>query len=258
MYPVILSTPWFNIYSYGVLIALGYTLGTVWILHEAKKQQLPVTAVFDMLLFQLIIGICGSRLLYIIEYSPDKLNFKDFFSFEQGGLTFYGSVISSFIFDLFYLKIRRIPFWQVMDCIGFGMPLGIAIARVGCFLNGCCYGTECDLPWALSFPATNGQYVHPTQLYESLSALLIFFLLQKYRKLQRNHGEVFLASVALYSICRFFIEFLRAENPVVFWGMHLSHFIGIGILAAAFITWKFIDSSKKLRILPTNETKELK
>lgn len=257
MYPIIWKTPWFNIYSYGLLIALGYTIGTIWILREASKDGLPVESIFDMLILQLIVGICGSRLLFILEYTPEKLNFKDFFAFEQGGLTFYGSLISSFIFDLLFLKIKRIPFWRVMDCIGFGMPLGIAVARVGCFLNGCCYGTACNFPWAVNFPLLENQAVHPTQLYESFSALLIFFLLQKFRKFRRNYGEAFLASTALYSIFRFFIEFFRAENPVIFMGLRLSQLIGIALLASCYIIWKKIDRDKKHRILPETDVKTI-
>ena len=76
MYPILFSTPWFNVYSYGLLIALGYTLGTVLILREARRDGLDANAIFDMLLLQLIVGICGSRLLFVLEYTPEKLNFR--------------------------------------------------------------------------------------------------------------------------------------------------------------------------------------
>lgn len=257
MYPVIWSTQWFSVYSYGLLIALGYSLGTFWILREAKKARLPVESIFDMLIIQLFVGICGSRLLFLLEYAPEKLNFKDFYAFEQGGLTFYGALLSSFIFDLLFLKIKRIPFWQVMDCIGFGMPLGIALARLGCFLNGCCYGLECSLPWGTVFPLISPKAVHPTQLYESICALAVFVILQLLRKYRRNFGEIFLASASIYSFFRFFIEFLRAENPIIFMGMRLSQIIALGIIAFAFFVWKKIDKSRKLRIIPETETQKL-
>jgi len=71
MYPIFWATPWFNIYSYGLLIALGYSAGTFVIIREARKQGLPAEAIFDMLLLQLIVGICGSRLLFLLEYAPE-------------------------------------------------------------------------------------------------------------------------------------------------------------------------------------------
>lgn len=239
------------------MIALGYTAGTFIILREAKKKKLPVEAIFDMLILQLIVGILGSRLLFVLEYSPDKLNFTDFFAFEQGGLTFYGSLLSSFIFDLLYLKFRRIPFWQVMDCIGVGMPLGIGIARIGCFLNGCCYGTESNLPWAMVFPVVSEHSRHPTQLYESFAALTIFLLIPWLRKKQKNHGEIFLASTALYSFFRFFIEFFRAENPVVALGLTLSQIIALFLITAIFFVRHKINASKKLRVLPDSDIVDL-
>lgn len=258
MYPVLFATPWFNVYSYGLLIAFGYTLGTILILREARREQLSVEAIFDMLLLQLVIGICGSRLLFILEYSPEKLNFKDFFAFEQGGLTFYGAVISSIIFDLLYLKYRKLPFWKVMDCIGFGLPAGIAMARLGCLLNGCCYGTSCDYPWAMSFPAAGSGSQHPTQLYESLGALLIWLLLSRLRPYRRNYGEIFLACMASYGLIRFFIELVRAENPVVVFGLTMAQIIGILMVTVSYIAWKKLSADRNLRILPGLEPVALK
>ncbi|HPT45557.1 MAG TPA: prolipoprotein diacylglyceryl transferase [Candidatus Rifleibacterium sp.] len=258
MYPILLSTPWFNVYTYGLLIAAGYSIGTLLILREAGRAGLNREAIFDMLIIQMIVGILGSRLLFIIEYTPEKLTFSDFFAFEQGGLTFYGSVISSFIFDLLYLKARRIPFWPVMDCIGFGLPAGIALARLGCFFNGCCYGTVCTYPWGVPFEHAGPGLHHPTQIYESLSALLILAIIQYLRRFRRNHGEVFLACMALYGFFRFFIEFFRAENPEVLAGLKLSQLIGIGAIAASFAAWKIIDRSRKFRLMPDKEPVSLR
>ncbi len=250
MYPILFSTPWFNVYSYGLLIALGYTLGTILILREARKENLDSSAIFDMLLLQLIVGICGSRLLFILEYTPDKLAFTNFFAFEQGGLTFYGAVISSIIFDLLYIKYRQLPFWKVMDCTGYGLPAGIALARLGCLLNGCCYGTVCNYSWGMQFAAAGPEKVHPTQLYESLGALLIWYLLYKLRPRRRNYGEIFLACMASYGLLRFFIEFVRAENPQIVLGLTMAQIIGLFMIAASFVCWKKIVASKKQRVMP--------
>jgi phosphatidylglycerol:prolipoprotein diacylglycerol transferase len=240
------------------LIAAGYTVGTLITLREAGRAGLNREAIFDMLIIQLVVGVMGSRLLFVLEYTPEKLTFSDFFAFEQGGLTFYGSVISSFIFDLLYLKARRIPFWQVMDCIGFGLPAGIMLARLGCFFNGCCYGTVCSYPWGVAFEHAGPGLHHPTQLYESASALIIFFLLQYFRRFRKNYGEVFLACMGLYGFFRFFIEFLRAENPVVLFGLKLSQLIGIGAIIFAITTWKIIDRSRKQRILPDQSSMSIR
>lgn len=255
MHPVLIVTPWFKVYSYGFLIAVGYTLGTLWILKEASKEKLHVESVFDMLIMQLVIGIMGSRFLFLLEYSPQKLNLVDFFAFEEGGLTFYGSVISSFIFDFVYLRYKRMPFWRTMDCLGFGIPLGIAFARIGCLMNGCCYGTPTNVPWAVNLPKVLNGAVHPTQLYESLSALVIFASLQYFRQYRRNYGEAFLASMSLYGFFRFFIEFWRAENPIITLGMTLSQLIAIAIIALCYVCWLLIARGKKHRVLPQTDLK---
>jgi len=253
MHPLLLETPWFNVYSYGFMLAVGYSLGTLWILREAGRAGLPKEAVFDMLLFQLVVGVLGSRFLYLIEYAPDKLTLQYFVSFQSGGLTFYGAVISSFLFDLLFLKWKRIPFWQIMDCVGFGLPLGIVFARFGCFLNGCCYGGPTSLPWGVVFSGVGPQPVHPTQLYESISGLVIFIILQKYRNRQQNHGEIFLACMALYGAFRFLIEICRADNPVFFWGMTLSQTIGLGMILGSYFIWRKIGRTPGMRVLPMSK-----
>lgn len=253
MHPILLATPWFNVYTYGLLIAAGYTLGTMWILKEAQKDGLNVEAIFDMMIMTLVVGICGSRLLFILEYTPDKLTFSDFFSFEQGGLTFYGAVISGTLFDLLFLRYKRIPFWRAMDTVGFGLPLGIAVARLGCFFNGCCYGIACSYPWGCQFPAAGAGTFHPTQIYESISAVIIFAILQLTRRWRRNYGEVFLGCMALYGFFRFFIEFYRAENPVVLAGLKLSQILGLLAILAAVTIRKVIDRGRRHRILPATD-----
>ncbi|MFA5598661.1 MAG: prolipoprotein diacylglyceryl transferase [Pusillimonas sp.] len=258
MYPILLSTPYFNIYSYGLFVALGYAVGMLITLYEVKKEKLNAEAIFDMLLLQLPIGIAGSRFLFMLEYTPEKLSFTNFISFEQGGLTFYGSVISSFIFNLLYLKFRRIPFWRIMDCIGFGLPLGIMIARIGCFLNGCCYGVQCSSSIGFHFRHAGSGFFHATQLYESFAALLIFVIIQIYRKYRQNYGEVFMLMIGSYAFLRFFIEFLRAENPIVFMGLTLSQIISIITIAAFIATFKLIKKMPDLRIIPETNIVSIK
>ncbi|MBI3039031.1 prolipoprotein diacylglyceryl transferase, partial [bacterium] len=170
MHSILLSTPWFNVYSYGVMIAVGYSIATLWIVREAKQDGLPGETVFDMLLFQLIVGVFGSRFFFMIESGEIFNPSVSFFDFERGGLTFYGCGFSSLAFDLIFLRINNLPYFRVMDCVGMGLPLGIAFSRVGCFLNGCCYGIPCDYPWGVVFPKISPQTpLHPTQLYESLA-----------------------------------------------------------------------------------------
>lgn len=255
MYPILWQTPWFNLYSYGLFIAIGYSVGTFWILREAGREGIDRETIFDMLLLQLVVGVSGSRLLYLAEYQPEHLSLKGFFAFEQGGLTFYGSVLSSIVFDFLFIKFQRLSFWQVMDCVGMGLPLGIFFARIGCFLNGCCHGGVCAWPWGVTFPKVGPNPVHPTQLYESLAGLAIFLILQRYRGRRRTYGHSFLACMGLYGFLRFLIEFWRADNPVFLLGMSLSQVVGLAMVAASALLWYILARHTDLRLPPMSTGK---
>jgi len=250
MVPILYSTPWFNVYSYGLMVALGYSAATAWIVWLASKEGLPGETIFDMLLIQLVVGIIGSRFFYVLEMGNLLGDQFSFWKFEQGGLTFYGCVVTSLIFDFLFLKFYRLPYWHVMDCVGNGLPLGIAIARVGCFLNGCCHGVPCQWPWGVVFPRVASIPLHPTQLYESIGALVIFFLLQKIWKWRRNYGQGLIASLVFYAVFRFFVEFWRGDNSEYFLGMTFSQIVSLSLIVGGYIAWKAIERVPALRILP--------
>lgn len=255
MHPIIIATPWFNVYSYGFLLAIGYTVAIILTCYKAKKNSLDTGAIFDLMLLQLIVGVLGSRFLFLAEFVPDKLFTINFLALEQGGLTFYGSVITGFFFDLVYLKFKRMPVWKSLDCIGFGLGPGIAVSRIGCFLNGCCYGIECSPSIGFQFRAAGEGYHHATQLYESILSLTAFFIILWFiKQKQTHHGQIALGFISLYGFFRFFIEFLRAENPVFLLGMTLSQVLSLVFITVSIITWKQITKNKELEIMPnTNE-----
>lgn len=257
MCPILIQTPWFNIYSYGLLIAIGYIFASWWAIKEAKNNSLKTEAIFDLLILQLIVGVLGSRLLYLLEYSPNGFVLKTFFSFEKGGLTFYGAVICGAIFDLLFIKLHKLPFWKTMDCLGYAFPLGIAFGRIGCFFNGCCYGTQTSMPWGVVFTKISTKPLHPTQIYESICTVILFIILVKIKSFARNYGDIFLASIGTYAFFRFLIEFFRGDNIVEFLGMTMSQIISIVVIIMSILCWYFINKSKKLRIMPSTKAKNI-
>ncbi|HOT28254.1 MAG TPA: prolipoprotein diacylglyceryl transferase [Candidatus Ozemobacteraceae bacterium] len=257
MKPILLATPWFNVYSYGLFLAIGYTIATFWIIREAVRNGMPGETIFDMLLLQLVVGVFGARLLYVSEYGVGTGPGAGFFAFERGGLTFYGAVISSFAFDILYLKWLRLPFWRVMDAVGFGLPLGIAIARLGCFFNGCCHGIETGQPWGVVFPRVGYTPVHPTQIYESIACLGLFVTLQLLRRRRRAYGEVILATLGGYGILRFFIEFWRGDNPIFAFHMTLSQVLGIVIALCAAAGIALLRQRTDMLIIPSGAAVEI-
>jgi len=126
-------------------------------------------------------------------------------------MVFYGGLLVALPVTCGVIKKMKLPAGAVVDAIGLALPLGIAIARVGCFLNGCCYGKPSGLPWAVTFPGTTTP-VHPTQLYEMILDLAIFAFLLWVRRYLTRDGDLFFMSLASYAVVRFFMEFFRAHT----------------------------------------------
>ena len=172
--------------------------------------------------------------------------------FWAGGLTYYGGFLGATAAAVFTLRRDRFPFWRAADIAATTIPIGLAFGRMGCLLAGCCFGAECELPWALSFPprspASEAQFragslasarlwshaVHPTQIYESAASLAVAavcILLVAPRK--RYDGQVFVAFLGLYAVARCLVEILRRDDRGGVLGLSTSQAIGIGLVLAA-------------------------
>ena len=172
--------------------------------------------------------------------------------FWAGGLTYYGGFLGATGAAVFLLRRDRFPFWKAADMAGFAIPMGLAFGRMGCLLAGCCFGSMTTLPWGLSFPPRSpaseeqakahlldsvrmwSHPVHPTQIYESaaslaIAAVCLFYVLPR----KRYDGQVFAASVVLYSVARFLVEILRRDARGGAGGLSTSQLIGIGLVVGA-------------------------
>ncbi|MBI3468119.1 MAG: prolipoprotein diacylglyceryl transferase [Planctomycetes bacterium] len=177
------------------------------------------------------------------------------FNLSQGGLVWYGGVLGAVAAFLGFVFKTKVPGLRFSDLLAPSVVLGLAFGRVGCFLNGCCYGDPTTLPWAVYFPPHSPAYerhlseqrispryrtslgVHPTQLYSALNALLLVAVLLAYYPLRRRDGEVIGLLLVLYAPTRFLIEFLRADEPAQ-WGTGLTISQNLSIVAfAAGLLW---------------------
>jgi phosphatidylglycerol:prolipoprotein diacylglycerol transferase len=206
--------------------------------------------IVDLGIVVLISSVVGSRLLYVLghleQYRASPL---DILKVWEGGLTFYGGLIAGVIFGIGYLKMKRLGVRGATDIIAPQIALGIAIARVGCFMNGCCFGTESHVPWACSFPPDSqagwtlpGLSLHPTQIYSSIANLVIFLLLRRQLRSDHAPGTVFFTFLTAYGIWRFTIDFLRHYEShlyVTVGGAAMTHnqivSIGLAVLGAVFL-----------------------
>jgi phosphatidylglycerol:prolipoprotein diacylglycerol transferase len=159
--------------------------------------------------------------------------------FWQGGLAFYGGLLLAAPAGLYYARRKRLGILRIADLVSPGIAYGLVFGRLGCFLNGCCYGKPTDLPWGVDFPTLAGHaHVHPTQLYESLGCLGIFALLYwVVRPMKRRHGDVFAALLVLYGSLRFLLEFLRDDERGAILGISTSQWIGIPLVLWGVFWW---------------------
>ena len=239
MYPILLKIGPITIYSYGAMLSLAFLFGLLVILRLAKKEGVKGEIILDIAIWVIVGAIVGARLLYVILFWTE---FKDsliqVFMIQRGGLVFYGGFFAALLAIIWRAKKYKLSLWKAADLAAPGTALGYSIARIGCFLNGCCYGIETTVPWAVKFPYLPGLR-HPTQLYASATVFVIFLLLLYLWRRRRFEGQIFLQAVILYSIYRFLIEFIRV-GPRALANLTASQWISIlaFFLAAGTLIWK--------------------
>ncbi len=224
MYPILFSIGKLEIRAYGAMLALSFLIGIFWASKRAVKRGLNPNQVVDLSLLILLSAIIGSRILYVFTHLDEfKDHWTDTFNPFQSsgqigiaGLTLLGGVLLSIVVIIIFCQWKKIPLLKLFDVIAPIFGLGVFITRIGCFLNGCCYGKPCDLPWGVKFPFNSAAgyhfyetAIHPTQLYSSLYGLLMVVVIVLVEK--KKHFDGFITGLAFifYGICRFLVDFVR-------------------------------------------------
>jgi phosphatidylglycerol:prolipoprotein diacylglycerol transferase len=148
---------------------------------------------------------------------------------DHGGLVYYGGFGFGLLVAFWAIRWNRLPVWQTVDLMIPPLIAAHAMGRIGCFLNGCCYGRPTDVPWAVVFHQ-EGIPRHPTQIYESLALLVLFFILKRIERPPTRPGAVTLIYGLLYGAWRFFIEFFRGDNPIVWGGLTLFQWMSLFLM----------------------------
>ena len=236
MYPELFSIGKFTIYTYGVLVAIGFFIGMQYIIKYSgniiNKQSL-----YDFLFYIILIGIIGARLFYVLLDLPSYLSHPlEIIQVWKGGLVYYGGFLATLIFAFFYCKHKNFNIVKLADVFAPALALGHFFGRIGCFFSGCCYGknTECFLSIA---------HKHPTQLYEAFGNLIIFFVLHKFLRKKHKDGHVFLLYMLMYSELRFFVELFRGDDRGSFiFGLSPAQNISILIFIIAIVILLFVKN----------------
>jgi phosphatidylglycerol:prolipoprotein diacylglycerol transferase len=191
----------------------------------------------------MLCAIIGSRLLFVLSDIPYFIAHPSEIIFSRSGFSSYGGYIMAISVSLYYAYRKRLPMWKLADIIIPAVPLAEVIGRLGCFMNGCCYGKPANpkfIPWAVAFPYLDGSpvenplYRHPTQLYQSIFGLMLFFLLASLNKRKKFHGETFLTYLIAASVIRFIIDIFReAGQDTTFSNLTVAQIISVVVFAFA-------------------------
>lgn len=320
MFPELFEIPFIHVTlkSYGLMMVIGF-LVAVYLIRRLSRNITPdPQLITNAALYSLIGGVVGARMFYVIHYFEHfKENPVSVFAIWQGGLELLGGVLLAITIIFFYLLYHKLPVRHYLDILAIGLMLALAFGRIGCFLNGCCFGKPTELPWAVRFPynsiaylsqinpdlernrpapqlilpreeylsfidrdgnwhpkpyedlteqqkidVTKGQYrclpVHPTQLYTSAGAAVLSLILYLFWRRSQNAGSsktaskifakpgsTFALMFVLYGITRFFIEFLRDDNPFEFDGLTISQLLGITMIVLGVLLMAIFQIMKQ-------------
>lgn len=247
----------FTLHTYGLVLAVAFLSG-LWITsRQAKRSGLDANLVTDMAIWVLIAGLIGAKVLLVaVDWRLYTGTPRELLSIFQSGGVFYGGLLGGMLVAWWYARRHGLPGWATADVLAPGVILGQAIGRLGCFAAGCCYGKPASVPWAVTFTDVNVRAVgtpmdtplHPSQLYESILAFLLFFALLWLADRKRFAGQVVLSYAIGYSVIRFILEFWRGDpgRGSLFGGaLSTSQVIAIVLVLGAVAVWPRLSRKER-------------
>lgn len=256
MHPDFISIGPFSIQSYGVMMALGFLAGLGnWILLGRRENRSPQFCT-DLMFWVIASGIVGARLAYVVEnwsvYMADPLSI---IRVDQGGLIFYGGFVAAAAAIVVFGRRHKVPLARLFDFVVTSVPLAHALGRIGCFLNGCCFGScttaaphvqfpPYSIPWhsqlreeLIETSAACSLPVHPVQLYEAAFNFLVYGVVVWLFRRKLRPGMVTGVYLVLYAIGRFSLEFMRGDRAdrLAVQQFSIGQFVSLLVLLAGLV-----------------------
>ena len=261
--------------GYGLMLLVAAAAGIRLSIVRGRKMGFDADTILALGTEMFVAGIVGARLFYVIQYHdrffpPGRslmASLLDAVNIPAGGLVVFGSLPTAAVAAWWFARRRGLPLLRLADCIAPGMLVGLALGRLGCFLNGCCFGGPCDLPWAVRFPPESPPWidqvergllpppsadgslqwslpVHPAQLYAAIDAALLAVLAIAFTPVARRAGEVFALVLTLHPVSRILLEAIRIdEPPALGTPLSISQLVSVLLLFLATVLWWWIASS---------------
>ena len=265
MYPELFTVFGFPIRSFGVMAAIGLLLAFWLMNHRAKKAGEDPQKLSDILFFTMLGALVGARLFYVVRYWDKEFsgNFMKVFKINEGGIVFQGGFIGGLIVAWFLCRKKNVDFIKSLDIVAPCLALGHAMGRIGCYLNGCCFGGRCSSDIGVTFPKGSLPYqdhinkyqidpaifshsypVYPTQLYSFAANLFICILLISVTAKLKIKGHLFSLYLIVYGIWRISVEFLR-DDQTRHLGLSAAQYIAIGQIVAGIAMMVYFKKISK-------------
>jgi phosphatidylglycerol---prolipoprotein diacylglyceryl transferase len=258
MIPVLFEIGPLKIYSYGLMLGIGFLLGSAILSVELKRKHLDPALASNITILAVIFGIAGAKILHLIENWHAFLRDPFGMTFSAGGLTWHGGFILGMTVIYLYVRSKKVSFLKIWDGLAVGLMLAYGVARLGCHFSGDGdYGFPTSLPWGTNyengtyppsrafaiFPEVTSQYpggrvpdntpCHPTPVYEMILGVIGFAILWKLRTRPWPDGKLFMVYLMLSSVFRFSVELLRL-NPRILWGLSQAQLISVVLFVLGF------------------------
>jgi len=251
VHPIAFNLGPLTIHWYGVMMALAFLIGLWTAGRRAPASGINGERIVDLGPWLILGAILGARAFFVVSYWREEFAGKpiaEIFMIHHGGLVYYGGLVGATLAGILYIRVRQLPLWKVADALAPSVALGYVFGRLGCLLNGCCYGRGCDQLWAVRYPEGHETHwagfpatpVHPTQVYDSLLNLGLYLLLAWLYRRKQFDGQVFAVYLLGYAVTRSFVEMFRGDYATdhLHGGLTPAHLVSIGIFAAgAILFW---------------------
>ena len=253
MHPIAFHLGPLTVHWYGIMIALAFLAGLWTATKLAPLAGINGELIADLVVPWLLLGsVLGARTLYVVTYWRESFAAQpwwEIFMIQHGGLVYYGGLIGATATGIVFARVKHIPLWKLADVMAPSVALGSMFGRIGCLMNGCCYGRACDLPWAIRFPAdhaTGGLPVHPTEIYDAALNLALYLGLAWLFRRRKFDGQVFAVYLMCYAVTRSFVEVFRGDYDAahLHGGLTPAHLVSLGTFAVGVAFFLTLRSRK--------------
>jgi len=249
VHPIAFHLGSLTIHSYGVMVAVAFLAGLWTVTLRARLDPALRNSgenIADVTLCLMAGAILGARIAYVTTYWKEQFAgepLTEIFAIWHGGLVYYGGLIGAAIAGYIYIRWKKMPLWKTADVLAPSIALGSMFGRIGCLLNGCCFGRPTDLPWAITFTnplahdlsgTPTNVPLHPTEIYDALLNLGLYVFLAWLFRHKKFNGQIFATYLVGYAITRSITEYFRGDytNLHYHFGLTPAQWVGVPIFIA--------------------------